>query len=83
MNADTLQDVLELIFALLQDMAHAGISIDCADRKVQTCFTILSVLIADHMENVSLHELKTNAYPKYKIPIYGWEINARSYRVWD
>jgi len=30
-NPDTLQDVLQLIFAPLQDMAHAGIPIDCAD----------------------------------------------------
>jgi len=34
-NADTLvQDVLELIFAPLQDVAHVGIPIDCADGKV-------------------------------------------------
>ena len=35
-NADTLvQDVLELIFAPLQDVAHVGIPIDCADGKVR------------------------------------------------
>jgi len=33
-NADTLQDVFELSFAPLQDVAHAGIAIDWADRKV-------------------------------------------------
>jgi len=33
-NADTLQDVFELIFAPLQDVAHVGIPIDCADGKV-------------------------------------------------
>jgi len=33
-NADTLQDVFALIFALLQDVAHAGIPIDCPDGKV-------------------------------------------------
>jgi len=33
-NADTLQDVFELIFAPLQDVAHVGIPIDCADSKV-------------------------------------------------
>jgi len=33
-NADTIQDVFELIFAPLQDLAHTGIAIDCADGKV-------------------------------------------------
>ena len=35
-NADTLQDVFELIFAPLQDVAHVGIPIDCADRQGST-----------------------------------------------
>jgi len=41
--ADTLQDVFELIFAPLQDVAHVGIPIDVADGKVRLCFPILSV----------------------------------------
>jgi len=54
-NADTLQDGFALIFAPLQDPASDGVPIDCADGKVQRCFPILAVLIADHMENVALH----------------------------
>jgi len=38
MNADTQKDVFELIFAPLQDVAHAGIAIDCADGKVDSAF---------------------------------------------
>jgi len=41
-NADTLQDVFELIFAPLQDVAHAGIAIESADSKVRQCFPIPS-----------------------------------------
>ena len=32
-NADTLEDVFELIFAPLQDVVHVGIPIDCACRR--------------------------------------------------
>jgi len=48
-NPDTLQDVFELIFASLQEVAHTGIAIDCADSKVRQCFPILSTWITDHM----------------------------------
>ena len=41
-NADTLQDVFELIFAPLQDVAQVGIPIDCADSKVRLCFPNLA-----------------------------------------
>jgi len=41
-NADTLQDVFELIFAPLQDVTPVGIPINYADGKVQLCFPILS-----------------------------------------
>jgi len=63
-NPDTLQDVFELIFTPLQDVAHTGIAIDCADGTVPQCFPILSAWIADYMENVALHGLKTNSCPK-------------------
>jgi len=82
-NADTLQDVFELIFASLQDLAHTGIAIDCADGKVRQCFPILSTWIADHMENVALHGLKTNACPKCEVPTDELGTNARSYRTRD
>jgi len=81
--ADTLQDVFELIFAPLQDVAHTGIAIDCADGKVRQCFPILSGWIADHMENVALHGLKTNACPKCEVPTHELGTNARSHRTRD
>jgi len=66
-NADTLQDVFELIIAPLQDVARVGIPIACTDGKVRLCFPILSAWIEDHMENVVLHGLKTNASPKCEV----------------
>jgi len=82
-KADTLQDVFKLIFAPLQDVAHVGISIDCADGKVQLCFPILTVWIADHMENVALHRLKTNDCPKCEVLTNELGTNARSYGARD
>jgi len=82
-NADTLQDVFELIFALGQDVAHVGIPIDYADGKVQLCFPILSAWIADHRENVVFHGLKTNACRKCEVPSHELQTNARSYRARD
>jgi len=82
-NADTVQDVFELIFAPLQDVAHVGIPIDCADGKVRLCFPILCVWMADHMENVALHGLKTNACPKSEVPTNELGTNARSYQARD
>ena len=64
-------------------MAHIGIPIDCADGKVRLCFPILSAWIADHMENVALHGLKTNACPKCEVPTNELGTNARSYRARD
>jgi len=82
-NADTLQDVFKLIFAPLQDVAHAGIAIDCADGKVRQCFPMLSAWIADHMENVVLHGLKTNACPKCEVPTHELGTNAKNDRSTD
>ena len=82
-NADTLQDVFELIFVPLQDVAHTGMAIDCADGKVRQCFPILSAWIADHMENVALHGLKTNTCLKCEVPTQELGTNSRSYRTRD
>jgi len=82
-NADTLQDVFELIFLPLQDVAHVGSPIACADGKVRLCFPILSAWIADHMENVALHGLKTNACPKCEVPTNQLGTNARNYQAPD
>jgi len=82
-NAHTLQDVFELIFAPLQDVVHVGIPIECANGKVRLCFPILSAWIADYMENVALHRLKTNTCPKCEVPTNKLGTNARSYRARD
>ena len=78
-KAETLQDVFEHIFAPLLDVAHAGIPIDCDEGKVRLCFPILSAWIADHIENVALLGLKTNACPKCEVPTHELGSNARSY----
>jgi len=82
-NADTLQGVFELFFAPLQDVAHTGIAFDCADGQVRQCFPIHSAWIANHMENVALHGLKTNACPKCEVPTHKLGTNARSHRTRD
>ena len=68
MNADTLQGVFELIFEPLRDTTLEGVPMDCANGKVRRCFPILSGWIADHMENATLHGIKTNACPKCEVP---------------
>jgi len=78
-NTDTLEDVFEHIFASLQDVAHTSITIDCTDSKVRQCFPILSMWIADHMENVVQQGLKTNACHKCKVPTYKLGTNDRSH----
>jgi len=47
------------------------------------CFPILSAWIADHMENVALHGLKTNACPKCEVPTHELGTNAKNYRSRD
>jgi len=82
-NAHTLLDVFELIFAPVQGLAHSGVPIDCADGKAPLCFPILSALIADHMKNVALHWLKSNASPKCKVSTYELGTNATNYETRD
>jgi len=67
-NADTLLGVFELILAPLNGAAPEGAPIDCADDKIRRCFPIMSGWIADHMENVTLHGIKSNACPKCEVP---------------
>jgi len=67
-NADTLQDVFTFIFAALQHAALDGVSIDCADGKIRGWFPILGALVADNIENVTLHGLKSNACPTCDVP---------------
>jgi len=66
-NANTLQGIFKLIFEPLRDTTLEGVPMDCADSKIQRCFPILSGWIADHMENATLHRIKTNACPKCEV----------------
>ena len=68
-NADTLQGVFDLILEPLQETALEGPPIEYADRNIRRCFPILSTWIADHMENVALHRIKSNACPKCEVPL--------------
>ena len=76
-NADTLQGVFKLVFEPLQHVALKGVNIDCADRKVQRCFPIVSGWIADHMENVALHRGKSNTCPKCAVPLEELRTDAK------
>ena len=82
-NADTLQDVFEFIFAPLQHAALDGVPIDCNYWKVGRCFPILSAWVADYMENVTLHGLKSNACPTCEVPAEGLGTYIKNYRARD
>jgi len=82
-NADTLQDVFESIFAPLQHVALDGVPIGCADGKVRRCFPILSARVADHMENVTLYLLKSNACPTCEVGAWELGTNIKNYRARD
>jgi len=82
-NANTLRDVFERIFAALQDPAHDGVPIDCADGKVRRCFPILAEWIADHMENVALHGIKSNVCSRCAVPAVELGTNMKVYSVRD
>lgn len=40
----------------------------CADEKVRKCIPIVSSWLADHMENVNIHGIKTNRCPICVVP---------------
>ena len=82
-NTDTLQDVFEFIFAPLQHTALDGVPIDSADGKVQRCFPILSAWVADHMEIVTLHRLKSNACPTCEVHAKELGTNIKNYQARD
>jgi len=82
-NADSLQDVFEFIFVPLQHAALDGVPIDWADRNVGRCFPTLSAWVADHMENVTLHGLKSNACPTCEVPAGELGTNIKNYRARD
>jgi len=80
-NADTLQDVFEFIFAPLQHAALDGVPSDCAKGKVRRAFSILSAWVADLMENVTLHGLKSNTCPTSEVPAGELGNNIKNYRA--
>jgi len=82
-NADTLRAVFELIFALLNSAARESATIHCTDSKIRRCFLIISAWIADHMENVTLHGIKSNTCPKCEVPPEELESRAGHYRARD
>ena len=67
-NADTRRGVFGLIFAPLNGAAQEGAPIHCADGKIRRCSPIMLGWIADHMENVTPHGIKSNACPKWEVP---------------
>jgi len=67
-NAETLRGVFEHTFAPLNGPAREGAPCDCADGKIRRCFPIISGWIADHMDNVTLYWIKSNACPKCEVP---------------
>jgi len=67
-NADTRRGLFELIFAPLNGAAWEGAPIDCADGKIRRSFPIMSGWIADPMEHVNLHRIKSNTCPKCELP---------------
>jgi len=82
-NTDTLQGLFEFIFEHLQHTALDGVPIDCADGKVQSCCPILSEWVADHMEHVILHALKSEACPTCEVPARELGTNIKNYRARD
>ena len=82
-NADTLRRVFELIFAPLHTATREGVTIDCADRQIWGCFPIMSSWIADHMQSVSLHGIKSNASPKCEVTPEEIGSGANHYRPRD
>ena len=82
-NIDTRQYVFELIFTPLQDPAHDGVPSDCTDGKIWRCFPILAAWIADYMENVALHGIKSNVCPRCEVPAVKLGTNMKVYPVRD
>ena len=71
-NAETLQLVFQLLFEPLEAVARKVVNIDPADSKVRKCFPISSAWIADHMEYMALHGVKSNSGAKCKV--LPWEL---------
>jgi len=82
-NANTLQDIFKFNFTPLQHAALDGVPIDCSDGKVQRCFPILSAWVADRMENLTLHGLKSNTCPTCEVHARELGTNMKNYQARD
>jgi len=80
-NCDTLRGIFKLLFEPLQNVALEGINIDSAEGKVGRCILILSAWIANHIENVELHGIKSNVCPKCEVLPGELGTDANSYRA--
>jgi len=67
----------------LQHPALEGVNIACADGKVWRYFPILSAWSAGHIENGTVHAIKSNVCPK--CAVLPWELGtyANSSWAWD
>ena len=64
LNAEVLRRVLRHVLQPLEDAARAGVYLECADGNQRHCYPILCAWVADHMEHVSLLNIKSNACPR-------------------
>jgi len=82
-NADTLRDVCELIFAPLQDLAHDGVPIDSSDTKIRRCFPTLALWIADYIKKVTLYGIISNVCSRGEVPPVELGTNMKVYLIRD
>ena len=56
----------------------------CGDEKVRKCIPIVSTWLADHLENVTIHRIKTNRCPICVVtPSELGKVSKRPYRMRD
>jgi len=80
-NANTLQAVFIFICVPLGQAALDGVPTECDNGKVQRCFPILAAWVADHIENLTLQRLKSNACPICEVPAGELGTNIKNYRA--
>ncbi|KAF8419153.1 hypothetical protein BGX38DRAFT_1280452 [Terfezia claveryi] len=90
------QIVSRILSPLTKVFKEGGSNILCGDGKVRRCIPILSAWLADHMENVNIHGIKTNRCPvciisprelgilrKKSLPMHNHAEYERLYRAGD
>ncbi|KAL0631138.1 hypothetical protein Q9L58_010002 [Maublancomyces gigas] len=63
MNCTVLNKVMESILTPLQEPGTVGVELDCDYGNKRGCFPILCAWLADHLEHVTLQNLKNNGCP--------------------